>query len=153
MTARPAAELPTSEGRSAYEPKMDGFRCAAYRQPHGKVTLQSRQQRPLTRYFPEVVAALQEQLTGGVVLDGELVVCTDGRLDFAALQRRLHTGRARRLAAEAPACLVVFDILAVGVDDLRGLPYVQRRSLVSDLLAAVTPPLALMPLTTRRRPK
>jgi ATP-dependent DNA ligase len=100
--------------------------------------------------FPEVVAALQEQLIGGIVLDGELVVCTDGRLDFAALQRRLHAGRARRLAAEAPACLVVFDILAVGVDDLRGLPYVQRRNLVSGLLAAVTPPLALMPMTTEQ---
>src|SRR5215207_8438209 len=129
MTARTAAELRTSDGRWAYEPKMDGFRCAAYRQPRGKVTLHSRQQRPLTRYFPEVVAALQEQLIGEVVLDGELVACTAGRLDFAALQRRLHAGRARRLAAESPACLVVFDILAVGADDLRGLPYVQRRGL------------------------
>ena len=90
MTARTAAELPTSEGRWAYEPKFDGFRCAAYRLPRGKVTLHCRQQRPLTKYFPEVVAALQEQLIGGVVLDGELVVGTHGRLDFAALQRRLN---------------------------------------------------------------
>jgi ATP-dependent DNA ligase len=98
----------------------------------------------------EVVAALQEQLIVGIVLDGELVICVDGRLDFAALQRRLHTGRARRLAAETPACLVVFDILGAGVDDLRGLPYVQRRSLVSDLLTSVAPPLALMPMTTEQ---
>jgi ATP-dependent DNA ligase len=129
---------------------MDGFRCLAFRRPRGGVTLQSRQQRQLTPYFPEVVAALQDQLIGGIVLDGELVVCTDGRLNFVALQRRLQGGRARRLAADAPACLVVFDILAVGVDDLRGLPYVQRRGLVADLLAAVTPPLALMPMTTEQ---
>ena len=94
------------------------------------------------------MAALQEQLTDGVVLDGELVVCMDGRLDFAALQRRLRG--ARRSVAEAPACLVVFDILALGGDDLRGLPYAQRRELVADLLAEAAPPLALMPMTTDR---
>jgi ATP-dependent DNA ligase len=94
MTARSMTELPTPEGRWAFEPKMDGFRCLAFRQPPGRVVLQSRQQRSLTRYFPEVLAALQEQLSGGVVLDGELVVCCAGRLDFAALQHRLHA-RAR----------------------------------------------------------
>ena len=93
MTARSSSELPAGEGRWAYEPKFDGFRCLAFRRPGGRSTLQSRQQRPLTRFFPEVVAALQEQLHLGVVLDGELVICVDGRLDFAALQGRLSGAR------------------------------------------------------------
>jgi hypothetical protein len=146
MTARSCAELPTGDRRWTYEPKFDGFRCLAFHRPGRKSTLQSRQQRPLTRFFPEVVAALQQQLTHGVVLDGELVVCVDGRLDFAALQRRLRG--ARRSTAEPSACLVVFDILALGGDDLRGLTYSQRRELVADLLAQAAPPLALMPMTT-----
>src|SRR5690242_15712893 len=83
MTARSVVELPSSD-RWTYEPKFDGWRCLAFRQPGGRVILQSRQQRWLTTYFPDVVAALQEQLAGGVVLDGEFVVCTAGRLDFAA---------------------------------------------------------------------
>src|SRR3954466_11986939 len=81
MTARSVAELPSGEPW-AYEPKFDGWRCLGFRQPGGKVVLQSRQQRSLTRYFPEVISALQDQLSGGVVLDGELVVCCAGRLDF-----------------------------------------------------------------------
>ena len=108
---------------------------------------QSRQQRSLTRYFPEVVTALQEQLSGGVVLVDELVVCCAGRLDFAALHHRLHAG-GKHSAAAPPACLVVFDVLAHGIDDLRGLLYAERRELVVDLLARVAPPLALMPMTT-----
>jgi len=119
-----------------------------FRRPRGKVALQSRQQRPLTRFFPEVVGALQEQLTDGVVLDGELVVCTGGRLNFAALQRRLRG--ARRSVVEAPACLVVFDTLAVGGADLRALPYAQRRELLADLLTQAAPPLALVPMTTNQ---
>jgi ATP-dependent DNA ligase len=111
MTARSVAELP-SGGRWAYEPKFDGWRCLAFRQPGGKVVLQSRQQRWLTRYFPEVVTALNDQLSGGVVLDGELVVCCAGRLDFAALHHRLHGG-GKASATTLPACLVVFDVLAM----------------------------------------
>jgi ATP-dependent DNA ligase len=84
------------------------------------------------------MAALQEQLDNGMVLDGELVICVDGRLDFAALQGRLRG--ARRSAAGPSACLVVFDILALGRDDLRGLPYLHRRELVADLLADAVPP-------------
>jgi ATP-dependent DNA ligase len=111
------------------------------------VVLQSRQQRWLTTYFPEVVTALREQLTEGVVLDGEIVVCCAGRLDFAALHRRLHVA-GKLSAAVPPACFVVFDVLARGADDLRGLAYAVRRELVADMLRAVIPPLALMPMTT-----
>jgi ATP-dependent DNA ligase len=146
MTARSSPDLPAGDGRWAYEPKFDGFRCLAFCRPRGRPSLQSRQQRPLTRFFPEVVAALQKQLGHGMVLDGELVICVDGRLDFAALQDRLRG--ARRSAAGPSACLVVFDILALRGEDLRGLPYVQRRELIADLLADAAPPLALIPMTT-----
>jgi ATP-dependent DNA ligase len=146
MTARSSLELPRAEGRWAYEPKFDGFRCLAFRRMGGKATLRSRQQRALTRFFPEVVAALQEQLTRGVVLDGELVICVDGRLDFASLQGRLRG--AQRSRGHRSACFVVFDILALGGNDLRGLAYTQRRGIVADLLAQASPPLALMPMTT-----
>ena len=113
MIAVTADQLPLDRpGGWAFEPKLDGFRCVAFRSL-GRVALQSRQQRPLGRYFPEIVAAVHK-LAADAVLDGELVVWNDGRLDFAALQRRLHPSdrRTRQLAVALPACFVIFDLLA-----------------------------------------
>src|SRR4051794_3663353 len=114
MTARTAAGLP-DEGRAdrfSFEPKFDGFRCLAFVHD-GRAVLQSRQQRSLTPYFPEITAALAAQLPDGPVLDGELVIRRGGRLDFTALQRRIHPSaiHAARRSEVAPATLVVFDVL------------------------------------------
>lgn len=114
MIAVTAQELPTSSSAGwAYEPKMDGFRLLAHRGTK-RVALHSRQQRPLGLYFPEIVAALR-QLDVEVVLDGELVLWRNGRLDFAGLQQRLHPAesRVRALSIATPASFVVFDVLAL----------------------------------------
>jgi len=113
-------ELP-DEGRAdrfRFEPKMDGWRCLAIRRAGDRVELQSRQHRPLTGYFPEIVAAVLAQLPPATVLDGELVVCRDGRLEFPALQHRIHRAR----GAAEPCTFVAFDVLALAGRDLRGLP-------------------------------
>jgi ATP-dependent DNA ligase len=145
MVARSAPELP-STGPWAFEPKLDGFRVLAV-VDGGRARLQSRQQRPLTRYFPEIVEALRQQFGGEVVLDGELVVCgPNGQLDFMALQRRL-TG-ARSAAADGPASYVAFDALAAGGTDLRALPYRIRRQVLQQLLDDARSPLAVVPMTT-----
>jgi hypothetical protein len=148
MVARPAPDLPTA-GPWAFEPKFDGFRAIATADRR-RVRLHSRQNRPLTRYFPEIitaiVTAIAARFAGHVVLDGELVVCGAGGLDFMALQRRLTA--ARRAAAEAPATFVVFDVLAAGGTDLRTHPYWVRRALLLQLLDDAAPPLAVVPMTT-----
>jgi ATP-dependent DNA ligase len=117
MTARVAAALPDAEHAEnyAFEPKVDGWRALAFRSSEG-VYLQSRQQRPLGRYFPDVVGGLLAQVPAGTVLDGELVVIRDGGFDFTALQRRIHPSstHAAGRAALAPASFIVFDLLAVG---------------------------------------
>ena len=97
----------------------------------------------MTPYFPEIVAAIVQQIPAGTVLDGELVVYRDGRCDFAALQRRV----ASRPSLAVAASLVVFDVLAVAGRDLRGLPYRRRRKRLRRLLDSAVPPLALMPAT------
>ncbi|TWF78219.1 ATP dependent DNA ligase-like protein [Pseudonocardia hierapolitana] len=106
--------------------------------------LQSRQLHSLTPFFPDVVDALGTWFRN-VVLDGELVVCGDGRLDFTALQRRLASSR---VAAEAPASFLVFDVLEAGGTDLRAYPYKVRRAVLQRLLDGLAPPLALVPMTT-----
>jgi ATP-dependent DNA ligase len=129
----------------AYEPKLDGARCISLVEG-GRARLQSRQQRPLTRYFPEIVRALGEHFAGDVVLDGELVVVTaEGRLDFTALTRRIAGARRGTLGT---AYYVVFDALSAGGTDLRGHPYRVRRAVLQQLLEGVRPPLALVPMTT-----
>jgi ATP-dependent DNA ligase len=125
MVALSAGELPVGE-RWSYEPKFAGFRCIALR--HDRVQLQSRQLRPLTSAFPDVVDAASV-LPVGTVVDGELVVMIDGRVDFTALQRRATTRW-----VEAPAMLAVFDLLARRGDDLRPLPYRERRARLEQLL-------------------
>jgi ATP-dependent DNA ligase len=150
MIAVTAAQLPLDRpGGWAFEPKFDGFRCLAFRS-RGRVALQSRQQRPLGRYFPEIVDAVGE-LAADVVLDGELVVWHDGHLDFPALQQRLHpsAGRVHRIAVDLPASFVVFDLLARNGVDLRARAYTKRRRALEMLLGRHLPNrLALMPMTT-----
>jgi len=138
-------------GRWAFEPKWDGFRCIAFRGPE-RAVLQSRQQRPLPRYFPEIAGAVSE-LDREVVVDGELVVWHEGRLDFAALQQRIHPAdaRARQLSIVRPASYIVFDLLARDGVDLRPLPYRKRRKKLEKLLSHRLPHgLVLMPMSTDR---
>ncbi|GAA0934153.1 ATP-dependent DNA ligase [Pseudonocardia zijingensis] len=150
MAARPASALPPEERAELYsfEPKWDGFRCLAFRTPE-RALLQSRQLRPLTRYFPEVAAGLVEQLPPGTVVDGELCIYRGGRLDFTALQRRIHpsAAHAARRGELTPATLVAFDVLVSGGVDLRGRPYWARREHLELLLRDARPPLALTPAT------
>jgi ATP-dependent DNA ligase len=149
MLARLERSLPTGPGLS-YEPKWDGLRCLAFSSA-GEVVLRSRNDRPLTRYFPEVVAGVLA--LGDVVLDGELLAQVDGRSSFPALMARLHPApsRVERLARETPACFVVFDVLAVGEDDLTGLPFAGRRDRLTALLVDAPPGLAVTPQTTDAR--
>lgn len=150
MTARPAHALP-DEGRAerfSFEPKFDGFRALAFVQD-GRAVLQSRQQRFLTRYFPEITTALLAQVPDGTVLDGELVIRTGGRFDFGALQRRIHPSamHAARRSQVTPATFVIFDVLAREGVDLRPEQYRRRRKALRRLLDDARPPLALMPAT------
>ncbi|WP_433559210.1 ATP-dependent DNA ligase [Pseudonocardia xinjiangensis] len=150
MIAVTAEQLPPiRELAWAFEPKLDGFRCIA----HGssdRITLQSRQQRPLGRYFPEIISALAE-FGVDVVLDGELVLWRQGRLDFGVLQRRLHpaTSHVRDLSVAMPASFVVFDLLGIDGRDVRSEPYAVRRALLEELLTRQLPHgLVLMPMST-----
>ena len=145
-----SAELPVGKpGDWSYEPKFDGFRCISFRRDE-RVRLQSRQQRGLTRYFPEIAAAVSA-LDFDVVVDGELTLWHHGRLDFAALQQRIHPAesRAKALARSMPASYVVFDVLEVAGTDLRRRPYVERRACLEDLLSRQLPHgLVLMPVSS-----
>src|SRR5919197_2736541 len=133
MLGRLARELP--EGDYAYEPKWDGFRCLAFKEGDD-VDLRSRHDRPLARYFPEVVDALRALSTADCVLDGELVAVRDGRLDFAALMGRLHpaASRVERLRRETPAVYVCFDVLAAAGEVLCERPFRERRRRLEDLV-------------------
>jgi ATP-dependent DNA ligase len=147
MAAKTVTQLPVGPGWS-FEPKYDGFRALAFAGPGG-VVLQSRQLRDLTPAFPDVAAAVRH--LGEVVVDGELVVWRAGRFDFAALQDRLRSGRARvrGLVAAEPAAFVVFDLLARNGKDLRDRPYWKRRRKLEKLLGAQLPDgLVLTPATT-----
>jgi ATP-dependent DNA ligase len=159
MLARLVRQLPLDG--FMYEPKWDGFRALAFRDG-ASVDLRSRNQRPLARYFPEVVAAVREVAVDRFVLDGEiLVVRGDGRFDFTALMGRLHpaASRVERLRSETPASFVAFDLLAVGDEDLRACRFDERRARLEQLLRPATsiagpqpspggpPRVALTPLT------
>jgi ATP-dependent DNA ligase len=150
MLAKLARELP-AEGGVTYEPKWDGFRCIVFRDGD-EVELGSRNTKPLTRYFPEVVEAVLSRLPQRCVLDGEIVVTGDDGLDFDALQLRIHPAESRikKLAGEIPASFVAFDLLALGDDDLRSRPFVERRALLESALAGVTAPVYLTPATRER---
>jgi hypothetical protein len=134
-----------------FEPKWDGFRCVLFRDGDD-LDLQSRNQKPLMRYFPELREPLLEQLPPQVVLDGELVIATPNGLNFDALQLRQHpaASRVKKLAEEIPASFVAFDLLALGKESVLDEPLRDRRAGLERLLAAAKPPLFLTPATTDR---
>jgi len=148
MLAKPVRELPVGD-HLVYEPKWDGFRCIVFRDGNW-VELGSRNGRSLTRYFPELVEPVRQQLPASCVVDGEIVIATTGGLDFDALLQRIHpaASRVRALAAATPASFVVFDLLALGDRDLRRAPYRERRHALATVLAHLRPPLHLTPATT-----
>jgi ATP-dependent DNA ligase len=147
MLAKLAEALPTV-GPFLYEPKWDGFRAIVFRHSSG-VYIQSRDLRPLDRYFPELHEALLHRLPDGCVVDGEIVIATPRGLDFDALQLRLHpaASRAAKLAKETPADFVAFDVLAVDGRDVRGVAQGARRVLLEAMLSAVDAPVHLTPMT------
>jgi ATP-dependent DNA ligase len=146
MEAKVRTELP--DGEWAYEPKWDGFRAVAW---SDEIRLDSRNHKPLLRYFPELEESLQT-LPAGTVVDGEVVVVTDDRLDFDALQNRLHPAKSRvdMLATQTPAQLVAFDLLAFDGKDLRSEPFSHRRRRLEDLYPTLTGSWRLTPSTTDR---
>lgn len=147
MLARIADELPEGDG-FLFEPKWDGFRAIVFRKA-GEVVIQSRDLRPLDRYFPELSKALGEILPRGCVIDGEIVVATPRGLDFDALQQRLHPAASRvaRLARETPASFVAFDLIAAGGKSVMALTQAERRTRLEQLLGSVPPPVYLTPVT------
>jgi ATP-dependent DNA ligase len=150
MLAKLASEMPDGDGW-LYEPKWDGFRALVFRDGD-EVLLQSRDRRPLDRYFPELAGPIREQLPARVVLDGEIVIAGPGGLDFSSLLLRIHPAASRvaRLAQEMPASLVVWDVLALGDEDLREVPLEERRRRLEAALAGVRPPVHLTPATRDR---
>jgi len=148
MLAKLARTLPV--GDYLYEPKWDGFRCLVFRDGD-ELLLQSRNEKPLNRYFPELVDSLTSQIPERVVLDGEIVIATeDGALDFDLLSLRIHPAESRveLLAETIPANYVVFDLLALDDEDLRGLPFSERRRQLEKILKKSKPPVFLTPATT-----
>ena len=147
MLARLATALPVGDA-FLYEPKWDGFRAIVFR-GGGDVYIQSRDLRPLDRYFPELHDALLAGLPDDCVIDGEIVIATPHGLDFDALQMRLHPAASRvaKLAKETPSAFVAFDAIAADGDDLRRLPQSERRGRLERLLASARPPIHLTPMT------
>ena len=150
MLAKLLDELPTGD-QFSYEPKWDGFRAIVFR-GQSEVFIQSRDLRPLDRYFPDLHAAFLGALPDGCVVDGEIVIATRHGLDFDALQMRLHPAASRvaKLAAATPAAFVGFDVLAAQGRDLRKMPQLERRRELERLLTGVRPPLYLTPATSDR---
>ncbi|WP_425827281.1 ATP-dependent DNA ligase [Streptomyces fractus] len=146
MLAKSAAKIPAG---MHYEAKWDGFRAIVFRDGP-EIELTSRTTKPLTRYFPELVAALAERLPERCVLDGEVVIARDGRLDFDALTERIHpaASRVKILAERTPASFVAFDVLALGSESTVDLPLSDRRPLLEQALAGASAPLHLAPATT-----
>jgi len=147
MLAKLTEDLPSGSS-FLYEPKWDGFRAIVFR-GGDDVYIQSRDLRPLDRYFPELHDALIAGLPDGCVVDGEIVIATPEGLDFDALQLRLHPAASRvaKLAAETPSAFVAFDALAIAGEDLRRVPQAERRARLEQLLTGVKPPIYLTPVT------
>jgi ATP-dependent DNA ligase len=146
MLSRSVSEIP--EGMH-YEPKWDGFRAIVFRDGD-EVELGSRNERPLTRYFPDVVAAVRANLPERCVVDGEIVIVQGDRLDFDALLNRIHPAdsRVNLLAAQTPASLVAFDLLALGDDSFLEEPFQRRRERLEEALAPAQAPVYLTPATS-----
>jgi len=150
MLAKRVDELPAAGGW-IFEPKWDGFRALIFRDGD-EILLQSRDAKPLNRYFPELLDTLRRQLPPLCVLDGEIVIANNGALDFDALQLRLHpaASRVRLLAEKSPSSIVFFDLLCEGDRDLRGEPFQLRRQLLETMLSSATPPIHVTPATEDR---
>jgi ATP-dependent DNA ligase len=150
MLAKRVDALPEGEGWF-FEPKWDGFRALVFRDGDD-VRIESRDARPLDRYFPELVEPLQRGLPQRCVVDGEIVIVTPHGLDFDLLQMRLHpaASRVRLLAKETPAAIVFFDLLAEGDTDLRDKPFADRRAALENMMRRAPPPLYLTPSTRDR---
>ena len=150
MLAKLTTELPAGEGW-LFEPKWDGFRALVFKDGD-TVYIQSRDLKPLDRYFPELAEPLRKSLPARCVVDGEIVIAGEHGLDFDALQLRLHPAASRvaKLAAETPSGFVAFDLLALGDDDLRGLPHAERRERLEHALAEALSPVYLTPSTRDR---
>jgi ATP-dependent DNA ligase len=148
MLAKRVDQIPQG-GDWIYEPKWDGFRVLVFRDGD-EVLIQSRDQKSLNRYFPEMLDPLRKQLPAKCVLDGELVIARAGRLDFDALQLRIHpaASRVKLLAAETPASCVFFDILCKGDRDLRNQPFLKRRAMLESTLKSAKPPIHITPAAT-----
>lgn len=150
MLAKAVAGLPERDD-VIFEPKWDGFRCIVFRDGD-EVELGSRNEKPLTRYFPEIVPAVLANLPERCVVDGELIVATENHLDFPALQQRIHPAESRvnKLAIETPAAFVAFDLIAIENEDLRKMPFSHRRERLEQALADVSAPIYLTPTTKDR---
>lgn len=142
---------PDQHGGLSFEPKWDGFRCLVFRDGD-EVELTSRNTKPLTRYFPEVVAAIREQLPERCVLDGELFVAIDDRLEFEVLQERIHPAASRieMLSEKTPAGFVAFDLLALGDESYVDRPFAERRAALEHALRGLSGPCHLTRTTTDR---
>ncbi len=148
MLAKPVQKIPPGH---LYEPKWDGFRSIIFRDDE-EVLIGSRNEKPMTRYFPDVVAAIKANTPDRCVLDGEIVIISADhrRLDFEALQQRIHPAdsRVQLLAGQTPAAFIAFDLLAIGDDDLTSEPQSDRRAALESALAGAEPPVYLTPVTT-----
>jgi ATP-dependent DNA ligase len=146
MLAKSVSEIPT--GNLSYEPKWDGFRSIIFRDGD-EVEIGSRNERPMTRYFPEVVEAIKQNLPERCVIDGEIIVVVGDRLEFEVLQQRIHpaASRVKLLSKQTPARFVTFDLLAVDETDYTTQPFEQRRVALEQVLAGASAPIHLTPAT------
>ena len=147
MLAKRVAELPVGK-TWIFEPKWDGFRALVFRDGD-EILIQSRDQKSLNRYFPELLDTLRSQLPTRCVLDGEIVIATESGLDFETLQLRIHpaASRVKLLSQQTPASMVFFDLLCEGDRDLSGWPFEDRRAALEALLSAAAPPIHITPAT------
>jgi ATP-dependent DNA ligase len=148
MLAKSVPEIPPG---ASYEPKWDGFRSVVFRDGD-EIEIGSRNERPMTRYFPELVDGFRRQLPERCVVDGEIVIATDAGLDFEALQQRIHpaVSRVTMLSQQTPASFVAFDLLALGDEDYTKRPFAERREALVHALANAEPPVHVTPATTDR---
>jgi ATP-dependent DNA ligase len=149
MLAKPIKAMPEQDGDLFYEPKWDGFRCIVFRDGD-EVYLGSRNERPFTRYFPELVEAVKQELPDKCVVDGEIVLPQGSQLDFEALQQRIHpaASRVKMLAERTPASFVAFDLLAIGDESLMEAPFRERRARLVGIFPEKGRSVRLTPVTT-----